>query len=299
MGAVVCAVVGAHVAAAGGSGLVDEVAGGRRRVGRRHRRSGPAAGARVLALDGGAGRARPWRPGWRRSVGELVVFLDADVREHLGVVRHRAARPAAAGRGRGPGEGVLRPAPPREPRGRGRVTELMARPLLEVLFPHLPASASPWPARRRRPAGSSRSWSSPPATGWSWACWSTWPAASARRPSPRSTSGSGSTATARSPSCRPPGGRGPRGPAPGDPGRPGPGGDPGPPGRRDRRPHAPVASPAAAWRDDLVVASNRGPALVPASTTTGGRSWPAPAGAWPAPCTRCWPAPGPPGWPRP
>ena len=93
--------------------------GGRRRVRRRHRRDGAAG------RGPGAGPRRPGRegPGHGRRGGGVDGRAGRlprrRRREHLGVVRLGAAGPSPAGRGRGPGEGLLRPAAPREPRGRG------------------------------------------------------------------------------------------------------------------------------------------------------------------------------------
>ncbi len=137
VGAVVSAVVGAHVAAAGGSGLVDEVVvvddGSADATAETARR----AGARVLALDGRGGKGRAMAAGVEGSMGELVAFLDADVEntsewfvsgllgplllaEDVALVKGFYDRPLHG-----------------SPEGGGRVTELMARPQLEVLFPHL------------------------------------------------------------------------------------------------------------------------------------------------------------------
>lgn len=137
VGAVVRAVVEPHVAAAGGSGLVDEVlvvddgsTDGTAAAARR-------AGARVLSLRGGGGKGQAMRAGVEASAGDLVAFLDADVEnttdafvagllgpllveEDVALVKGFYARPLHG-----------------RPSGGGRVTELMARPLLEVLFPHL------------------------------------------------------------------------------------------------------------------------------------------------------------------
>jgi glucosyl-3-phosphoglycerate synthase len=137
VGAVVAAVVGAHVAEAGGSGLVDEVVvvddGSKDATGEAAR----AAGARVLVTDGEGGKGRAMAAGVEGSIGDLVAFLDADVEntsewfvsgllgpllleEDVALVKGFYERPLHG-----------------SPGGGGRVTELMARPLLEVLFPHL------------------------------------------------------------------------------------------------------------------------------------------------------------------
>jgi len=137
VGAVVAAVVGAHVAEAGGSGLVDEVVvvddGSKDATGEVAR----AAGARVLVTDGEGGKGRAMAAGVEGSIGDLVAFLDADVEntsewfvsgllgpllleEDVALVKGFYERPLHG-----------------SPGGGGRVTELMARPLLEVVFPHL------------------------------------------------------------------------------------------------------------------------------------------------------------------
>ncbi|MGH9090404.1 MAG: glucosyl-3-phosphoglycerate synthase [Acidimicrobiales bacterium] len=143
VGDVVRAVAGPHVAAAGGSGLVDEVlvvddssADGTADAARR-------AGARVLSLTGGGGKGQAMRAGLEASAGDLVAFLDADVEntseafvagllgpllveEDVALVKGFYARPLHG-----------------RPTGGGRVTELMARPLIEVLFPHLAGVRQP------------------------------------------------------------------------------------------------------------------------------------------------------------
>jgi len=143
VGAVVRAVTEPYLAAAGGSGLVDEVlvvddgssddtAGAAR-----------AAGARVLSLSGGGGKGQAMAAGLEASAGDLVVFLDADVEntsaafvagllgpllveEDVALVKGYYTRPLHG-----------------SPTGGGRVTELMARPLVDVLFPHLEGVRQP------------------------------------------------------------------------------------------------------------------------------------------------------------
>lgn len=143
VGAVVHAVVRPHLAAAGGSGLVDEVlvvddgsADDTAAVAR-------AAGARVLSLGGGGGKGQAMRAGLEASRGDLLVFLDADVEntsagfvagllgpllveEDVTLVKGYYTRPLHD-----------------RPTGGGRVTELMARPLVDVLFPHLAGVRQP------------------------------------------------------------------------------------------------------------------------------------------------------------
>lgn len=101
----------------------------------------PAAG--VLADYAGHGKGQAMWKGVHASSGDLIVFCDADVRDFdpgfvLGLVGPLLARDDVTfvkgfyerpvdGR---PGEG-------------GRVTELMARPLISALFPHLADLAQP------------------------------------------------------------------------------------------------------------------------------------------------------------
>ena len=130
----------------------------RRRLDRRHRRAGPGRGARVVP-----GRARSWptcRPAKARATrsgsrstsprGDLVCFLDADVRNFSPHFVTRLLEPLLEepdGRVR---EGLLPRPLHGDPDGGGRVTELLARPLLGALFP--PPGRDP-PAARRRVRG--------------------------------------------------------------------------------------------------------------------------------------------------
>ncbi len=101
-----------------------------------------AAGARVVGT-GGTGKGRAMWTGLRQSRGDVVVFCDADVRnfsprfvigllgplltrDDVGFVKAFYDRPLD---GR-PGQG-------------GRVTELLAKPLLRALFPHLTGVVQP------------------------------------------------------------------------------------------------------------------------------------------------------------
>jgi glucosyl-3-phosphoglycerate synthase len=101
-----------------------------------------AAGARVVSIEG-AGKGAAMRRGLEETTGDLVVYLDADVRnfeqhfvtglvgpllEHddLALVKAFYLRPTADG-----------------PEGGGRVTELVAKPLLRLLFPELASLRQP------------------------------------------------------------------------------------------------------------------------------------------------------------
>jgi glucosyl-3-phosphoglycerate synthase len=144
VGSVVRAVVQPFVTAVGGNGLVDEVIvlddSSRDDTAAQARQ----AGARVV--EGPQGPAGPGSPGGKggamtaalaASSGDVVVFLDADVAnttpafvtgllgpllttDHVALVKGFYTRPLNG-----------------EPTGGGRVTELVARPLLELLHPAL------------------------------------------------------------------------------------------------------------------------------------------------------------------
>jgi glucosyl-3-phosphoglycerate synthase len=100
------------------------------------------AGARVISIDA-AGKGAAMRRGLEETSGDIVVYLDADVRnfeahfvtglvgplllhDDVALVKACYARPTQDG-----------------PSGGGRVTELVAKPILRLLFPELPALRQP------------------------------------------------------------------------------------------------------------------------------------------------------------
>jgi len=136
VGVVVDAVAAAHLSRLGGSGLVDEVL-----VvddGSADRTSGvaAAAGARVHRLASRAGKGGAMHAGVEAASGDVLVFLDADVENTAGTWVSALLGPLLTG------DVVLvkgfyeRPLGG-SPTGGGRVTELLARPLLDVIFPEL------------------------------------------------------------------------------------------------------------------------------------------------------------------
>ena len=138
VGSVVRAVVQPFLAAHGGNGLVDEVIvlddGSLDDTADQAR----DAGARVVPGPGGSGgKGRAMAAALGAASGDVVVFLDADVAnttpafvtgllgpllttEHVALVKGFYTRPLHG-----------------DPTGGGRVTELVARPVLELLFPEL------------------------------------------------------------------------------------------------------------------------------------------------------------------
>jgi glucosyl-3-phosphoglycerate synthase len=143
VGAVVRAVARPHLAAAGGSGLVDEIlvvddgsADGTAEAAR-------AAGARVLRRTGDPGKGQAMRAALEAAGGDLVVFLDADVEDTTESFVAGLLGPLLVGEDVVLVKGCYERPLAGRPSGGGRVTELVARPLLEVLFPDLAAVRQP------------------------------------------------------------------------------------------------------------------------------------------------------------
>lgn len=138
VGEVVRAVTVPHVRRAGGSGLVDEVvvvddgsADATAEVAR-------AAGARVVATAaGGRGKGRAMRAGLEAAGGDVVVYLDADVENTQAAFVSGLVGPLLTDDEVTLVKGFYERPIDGAPSGGGRVTELMARPLIEVLFPEL------------------------------------------------------------------------------------------------------------------------------------------------------------------
>jgi len=138
VGSVVRAVVQPFLARAGGNGLVDEVIvlddGSADDTGAQ----AADAGARVVRSAGGAGgKGQAMADALEASGGDIVVFLDADVANTtpafvtgmLGPLLLNDTVTLVKGFYTRPLHG--------DPTGGGRVTELVARPVLELLFPEL------------------------------------------------------------------------------------------------------------------------------------------------------------------
>lgn len=99
------------------------------------------AGARVVAADGSepgaaAGKGAAMRTGLAASAGDVIVYCDADVRNFGAHFVTRLLEPL-----NDPAVAFVKAYYDRplhdDPHGGGRVTELVAKPLISLLFPHL------------------------------------------------------------------------------------------------------------------------------------------------------------------
>jgi glucosyl-3-phosphoglycerate synthase len=138
VGSVVRAVVQPFLREHGGSGLVDEVIVLDDGSSDDTAEQAQSAGARVVRGQPGAGgKGQAMAAALEAAVGDVIVFLDADVAnttpafvtgmlgpllttDHIALVKGFYTRPLHG-----------------DPTGGGRVTELVARPVLELLFPEL------------------------------------------------------------------------------------------------------------------------------------------------------------------
>lgn len=143
VGAVVRAVRRPLVAGAGGTGLVDEVLVVDNGSSDATAAAARDAGARVLTTAGDGGKGRAMLAGLEAAAGDLIVYLDADVENTTPTYVTGLLGPLLVEEDVALVKGFYRRPLRGEPTGGGRVTELVARPLLEVLFPELVAIRQP------------------------------------------------------------------------------------------------------------------------------------------------------------
>ena len=144
VGAIVTAVRRALTTEGGGVDLVDEVlvvddgsVDGTAAV-------AAAAGARVVAGDGtGGGKGRALQVALAESHGDLLVFLDADVENFAAHYVTGLLGPLLSDDDVALVKGYYERPVDGDPSGGGRVTELVARPVIDLLFPHLAGIRQP------------------------------------------------------------------------------------------------------------------------------------------------------------
>jgi glucosyl-3-phosphoglycerate synthase len=139
-----------------------------------------SAGARVVPSVGGPGKGQAMRTGLSATTGSVLVFCDADLYEFdagfiVGLLGPLLTRPEVQFV-----KGFYRRPFGDRPDEGGRVTELVARPLLELLCPHLAHIVQPLGGESAGRRSASRT--SPRST-WACACTATGPCTnSSRRP---------------------------------------------------------------------------------------------------------------------
>ena len=101
------------------------------------------AGARVVPASSGPGKGQAMRDGLDATTGELVVFCDADLYEFDSSFVPNLVAPLLDDPGIAFVKAVYRRPLGDRPDEGGRVTELVARPLLSLLFPQLAGIVQP------------------------------------------------------------------------------------------------------------------------------------------------------------
>jgi glucosyl-3-phosphoglycerate synthase len=135
--AVVSAIAVPHLAALGGSGLVDEIVVVDDASSDNTGELAKGAGATVITLNGSGGKGQAMAAGLKATSGDFVLFFDGDVENTherfvpslLGPLLLNSEVRLVKGYYERPLGGSVT--------GGGRVTELVARPILELLFPEL------------------------------------------------------------------------------------------------------------------------------------------------------------------
>jgi glucosyl-3-phosphoglycerate synthase len=138
VGSVVRAVVQPFLASAGGNGLVDEVIVVDDGSTDDTAEQAAGAGARVVqGVEAEGGKGQAMAAALAASSGDVVVFLDADVANTTPAFVSGMLGPLLFFNDVALVKGFYTRPLHGDPTGGGRVTELVARPLLELLFPEL------------------------------------------------------------------------------------------------------------------------------------------------------------------
>jgi glucosyl-3-phosphoglycerate synthase len=144
VGSVVRAVVQPFLSSHGGNGLVDEVIVIDDGSSDETAAHAGAAGARVVTGPGGTGgKGRAMAAALGASKGDIVVYLDADVANTTPCFVTGLLGPLLTSDDVALVKGFYTRPLDGEPDGGGRVTELVARPVLELLFPELSVVRQP------------------------------------------------------------------------------------------------------------------------------------------------------------
>lgn len=133
----------AHVKSASGSGLVDEIVVVDDGSSDDTASIAQGAGAIVVRNETNLGKGGAMRRGLAESKGSLICFLDADVSNTSPLFVSGLIAPLLRDEKVALVKGVYQRPLNGTPSGGGRVNELMARPILEVLFPALAGVRQP------------------------------------------------------------------------------------------------------------------------------------------------------------
>ena len=138
VGPVVQSITTALTGSAGGVPLVDEVVVVDDGSVDRTAEVARGAGARVITSDAAhGGKGQAMRTALKASEGDLIVFVDADVTNFGPHFVTGLLGPLLADESLALVKGLYRRPLQGAPDGGGRVTELMAKPLIDLLFPFL------------------------------------------------------------------------------------------------------------------------------------------------------------------
>jgi glucosyl-3-phosphoglycerate synthase len=143
IGPIVESIASATTTGSGDSALVDEIIVVDDGSGDGTAELARQAGARVIATQGRPGKGQAMRTALKASDGDLIVFVDADVTNFGSHFVTRLLTPLLADDSVTMVKGYYERPLHGVPGDGGRVTELMAKPIIEVLFPDLASIRQP------------------------------------------------------------------------------------------------------------------------------------------------------------